>query len=269
MGRTFHVRLPQQHRVHYLSSDQGLSCLQQLLVPTIHIYRLQKLLSFLLLSISATTATAGDERLKLPEELETHKDGRAPIQQIYDSYERLLENGWQLDIIAASMPEGTRYALPIIALRSPTPGPAAWFLTGIHGEEPAGPNAMAASVDALAELGERYPVVVLPLCNPHGYARNWRYLNVAVYSREIDGQTRFEEEINAGIIGPVTDSSVDELMSAKQIWHNSRQAAGPYAQTVLVFETPASSIAIEQRIKTHTALLRRLTELIPTSEGKQ
>jgi predicted deacylase len=259
------------------------------------------------------------------------------------------------------MPAGARHALPIIALRSPTPGPAAWFMTGIHGEEPAGPNAMAASVDALAELGGRYPVVVLPLCNPHGYARNWRYLNVAVYSREIDGQsvgdsshlllappphqrarasvpsseeadaltryilrvskqypprysidlhednlihegyvysqgvdgiedelaaeavdilkennigikmngeTRFEEEINAGIIGPVTDSSIDELMSAKQIWHNGRQADGPYAQTVLVFETPASNITIEQRIKAHTDLLHRLTKLMPTSAGK-
>ena len=40
-------------------------------------------------------------------------------------------------VIAESRPPGTTTALPIIALRSPKPGPAVWILTGIHGEEPA------------------------------------------------------------------------------------------------------------------------------------
>jgi hypothetical protein len=50
--------------------------------------------------------------------------------------------------------------------RSPEPGPAAWFIIGIHGEEPAGPN-------TLAGLGEQYAVGFVPLANPHGYVRNW------------------------------------------------------------------------------------------------
>ena len=29
----------------------------------------------------------------------------------------------------------------------------------------------------------------MPLLNPQGYARNWRYLNVPVYSETIDGQS--------------------------------------------------------------------------------
>ena len=285
----------------------------------------------------------------------THDDGRASIQEIYAAYDALLDKGWTRDVITVSKPAGTTVGLPIIALKSPKAGPAAWFLTGVHGEEPAGPNALAASVDALAALGERYPVVILPLCNPHGYARNWRYLNVAVYSEEIDGQsvgdsshmllaqapatgprapaasspeadaitryiletstqypprysidlhednlidegyvysqgvngaedplaieavgilrannigikmggqTRFAEDIVDGIIGPVTDSSVDELMSATRIWHNGAESDGPAAHTVLVFETPAAHLSIEQRAQAHAGLLERLTTFI-------
>ncbi len=75
-----------------------------------------------------------------------------------------------------------RYALPVIALRTPQGGEACWILSGIHGEEPAGPNAIAASIDAIAALGERQAVVLLPLNNPHGYVNNWRYLNMQKYS---------------------------------------------------------------------------------------
>ncbi len=314
-----------------------------------------RLIEFLLLILMAGCNKSDPATLEIPPTLETYQDGRASIQQIYASYDRLLEQGWRMDVITVSNPAGTTVGLPIIALKSPRTGPAAWFLTGIHGEEPAGPNAMAASIDALSALGERYPVVILPLCNPHGYARNWRYLNVAVYSEEIDGQsvgdsshmllaeapasgprastpsspeadaitgyiletsseypprysidlhednlihegyvysqglngaedplaieaveilrannigikmdgqTRFEEDIVDGIIGPVTDSSVDELMSAARIWHNGAESDGPAAHTVLVFETPAAHLSIDQRIQAHAGLLERLTTLI-------
>ena len=312
----------------------------------------------LFLALPGPTAVADNSQLELPLELVTYDDGRAPIQQIFGAYALLLKQGWHLDIITQSKPAGTTEALPIIALRSPLAGPAAWFLTGIHGEEPAGPNAMAAAVDALAELGRSYPVVILPLCNPHGYARNWRYLNMPVYSEDIDGQsvgdsshvlqapgpdtgsrapapsspaadaitryildlartypprysidlhednlihegyvysqgvdgardvlaseavsilrqhdigikmsgrTRFDEDIVDGIIGPVTDSSIDELMSATQVVVEGRPVQGPGAATVLVFETPAASVTMEQRIRAHSALLRRLTALIAAS----
>ncbi len=52
-----------------------------------------------------------------------------------------------------------------------------------------GPNAVAAAIDDIALLGEHRAVVLLPLLNPHGYARNWRYLNVAVYSESVDGHS--------------------------------------------------------------------------------
>lgn len=286
----------------------------------------------------------------LPDDIETADDGRRPIEELFATFQMLLDHGWQLDVIANSRPAGTKSALPIIALRSPKTGPAAWFLSGIHGEEPAGPNAIAAVIDDIAMLGEKYPVVLLPLLNPQGYARNWRYLNVAVYSESVDGQsvgdsshmlidpnepgqpraaassmeadaitryimkmigtypprysidlhednlidegyvysqgtlgaadslateavrilrennigikmsgqTRFEEDIVDGIIGPVTDSSIDELMSSKQVVVDGILKPGPGAETVLVFETPAADLALTQRANAHAELIRRL-----------
>lgn len=299
---------------------------------------------------------------QIPSHVVTYEDGRAPVQQLYDTYARLLEQGWQLDEIYASQPSGTADALPIIALRSPIKGPAAWFLAGIHGEEPAGPNAIAAAIDDIAELGRHYPVVLLPLCNPQGYARNWRYLNVPVYSESIDGnsvgdsshllpepghtgkaraeaasspeaealgryilqtvttyppvysidlhednliekgyvfsqgksgtsdplalaarqvlqdagiplemngRTRFDEEIVDGIIGPVTDSSVDELMSSADIIIDGQAGPGPGARTVLVFETPAKNTSLDKRIEAHQGLLQKLSSMIAEDQVEQ
>jgi hypothetical protein len=293
--------------------------------------------------------------LHLPETIATHADGRTPIQQLVATYLRLQERGWQLDVIAESRPPGTTTALPIVALRSPRPGPAVWVLTGIHGEEPAGPNAVAAAIDDLAALGDTLPVVLLPLLNPQGYARSWRYLDMPtfsdtadgqsvgdsshllpdpaepgrpraaapsspeadavtryvvrtsatypplisidlheddlvtagyVYSQgelgtsdplaqaavavlrehgiaiQLDGQTRFGETIVGGVIGPVTDSSIDELMSATSILVDGRAQAGPAAHTVLVFETPAKELPLDRRVAAHLTLLRRLAERI-------
>jgi hypothetical protein len=76
------------------------------------------------------------------------------------------------------------------------------------------------------------------------------------------GQTRFEEDIVDGIIGPVTDSSIDELMSVNEAWLDGEKIAGPAAHTVLVFETPAAHLDIAQRVEAHETLLRRLAHLI-------
>ena len=116
-------------------------------------------------------------------------DGRRPVDVLFEAYESLTARGWILDVVAESRPAGTSSPLPIIALRSPVAGPAVWLLAGIHGEEPAGPNAIARAIDEVAALGERHAVVLMPLLNPHGYARNWRYLNVPVYSETVDGQS--------------------------------------------------------------------------------
>jgi hypothetical protein len=294
---------------------------------------------------------AAEAGFRIPAGVATHADGRRPIESLYATYAGLVERGWTLDVVVESQPAGTAQPLPIIALRSPVRGPAIWILSGIHGEEPAGPNAIAEAIDDIARLGDRRPVVLLPLLNPHGYARNWRYLNVAVYSETIDGhsvgdsshllpspedparprsnaassaeadaitayvlrqradyppltsidlheddlinqgyvysqgaegaadalageavgvlkqhgipikmegETRFGEPIVGGIIGPVTDSSIDELMSMPTVLTGDCRQPGPAAHTVLVFETPAAAIPIGRRIEAHAALLRRL-----------
>jgi hypothetical protein len=298
-------------------------------------------------------AAAAAEAIAIPPGIPTHGDGRAPIETLYRASLGLVEKGWTAEVVATSSPPGTTTGLPIIALRSPKPGPAVWILAGIHGEEPAGPNAVAAAIDDIALLGEHRAVVLMPLLNPHGYARNWRYLNVATYSESVDGQsvgdsshllpstedpaqprapaasspeagaitawilarqadypalisldlhednlidegyvysqgaagaadeqakvavavlrdqgvpirmggkTRFDEPIDRGVIGPVTDSSVDELMSAHEILVGGKRRPGPGARTVLVLETPAAALPLAQRVGAHAALLRTLAK---------
>jgi hypothetical protein len=303
----------------------------------------------LLLSGCATAA------LQLPSGVSTHADGRVPVEALYHTYAELIDEGWHLDIVIESRPAGTDYALPVIALRSPLTGPAVWIISGIHGEEPAGPQAIAASIADIAELGKRKAVVLLPLCNPHGYVRNWRYLNMPVYSADLDGAsvgdsshllpdvdrpgyaraaeasspeanaitaylltqsaeyppawsfdlhednlinagyvysqgvlgaddplarkavrilqdhaipiktsgaTRFDDDIRDGIVGPVVDSSIDELMSAAEIVRDGRSEPGPATHTVLTFETPAGDADLKTRIAAYKALLGELANEI-------
>ncbi|MGH8252206.1 MAG: hypothetical protein ACREVI_16190, partial [Steroidobacteraceae bacterium] len=137
----------------------------------------------------ASAARAADPAIPLPAGVATHPDGRDAIDSLFRTYLELVERGWHAEVVVSSQPAGTTRALPVLALRSPKTGPAVWILAGIHGEEPAGPNAIAAAIDDIAALGEARPVVLLPLLNPQGYARNWRYLNVATYSETVDGQS--------------------------------------------------------------------------------
>lgn len=315
--------------------------------------------TFTLVLCALFTSNVAAIELSLPKNPNTFEDGRAPVEELYQAYTSLLERGWLLDIIMESQPAGTAYSLPIIALRSPLAGEAVWILSGIHGEETAGPNAIAATIDELAKLGEQRAVVLLPLNNPHGYTRNWRYLNMPVYSAEMEAQsvgdsshllpdpenpdqarvaapssaeadaitryvvtqsssyppaysidlhednlisegyvysqgklgaadplailavrvlkengipiktggaTRFDEPISNGIIGPVVDSSIDELMSAPLIIVDGEVQPGPEAHTVLVFETPAGEIALQTRVAAHAALLRGLSRELATEQ---
>jgi hypothetical protein len=297
----------------------------------------------------------------IPSGIATHDAGRAPIESIYGAALSLVERGWTAEVVAESAPEGTESPLPILALRSPKAGPAVWILSGIHGEEPAGPNAIATAIEDIARLGAERPVVLLPLLNPQGYARNWRYLNVATYSEEVDGhsvgdsshllpspddparprspaasspeaaaitawilarqadypavisldlhednlidegyvysqgvhgakeelaitavgvlrdagvpikmdgRTRFDEPVSRGIIGPVTDSSIDELMSAREVLVDGKSRPGPAAETVLVLETPAAALPLAKRIAAQAALLELLSRyLVTTTDG--
>ena len=57
--------------------------------------------------------------------------------------------------------------IAIKSWRTPHRGEALWILSGIHGEEPAGPNAIAANLASLTQLADAgVPIVVIPLANP-------------------------------------------------------------------------------------------------------
>jgi len=311
----------------------------------------------LLTAIAAPAALAAADPVAIPQGVATHSDGRAPIESIYGKCLSLVERGWQAEVVVQSQPAGTTRPLPVIALRSPVAGPAIWILAGVHGEEPAGPNAIASTIADIAKLGAQRPVVLMPLLNPQGYARNWRYLNMPTYSADADGhsvgdsshllpsaddlararapaasspeadaitafilrrqadyptvisidlhedslidegyvysqgaagakeelaitavnvlreagvpikmsgKTRFDEPVERGIIGPVTDSSIDELMSARNLVVGGAAKHGPAATSVLVLETPASALPLEKRIGAHAALLRLLSTYLIT-----
>lgn len=117
------------------------------------------------------------------EEIETYsKDGRSSLYSLYTSYLRLKEEfKWELKTIYSQsvvLKAQTKLTIPVISLQTPRKGQGIWLTSGIHGEEPAGPNAIARSIDFLGELSKNgFPIVLTPLCNPSGYYRNWRYQN--------------------------------------------------------------------------------------------
>jgi hypothetical protein len=126
------------------------------------------------LLLPAATLAAGP----LPPDGGYTADGRATLGALSDRFESLsLEHGWQQEIVYA-YPDAPGFE--IRAWRTPRPGEALWILSGIHGEEPAGPNAIAGNLGALVEL-ERLgiPIVLLPLNNPKAYYHHWRYPNTA------------------------------------------------------------------------------------------
>lgn len=52
-------------------------------------------------------------------------------------------------------------------------GPGVWVISGIHGEEPSGPQAIAKRLDVLDAY--TFPIVLLPLLNSAGYATGLRF----------------------------------------------------------------------------------------------
>lgn len=103
-------------------------------------------------------------------------DGRRTVEQLAARFQTLAtDHGWQVETIYAY--PGTD-APAIRAWRTAQRGEALWILAGVHGEEPAGPNAIAARLASIVELAASgVPVVVIPLCNPKAYRSNWRYPN--------------------------------------------------------------------------------------------
>ena len=119
-------------------------------------------------------------------------DGRRSLVDLYRAQADLARRpGWLLEEIFSeklTLADGAVVTLPSNVLRTTSRGPALWLLTGVHGEEPAGPNALAESLNVLADLERQgLPVVVMPLLNPLGYQRNWRYPDTAQYSQANPG----------------------------------------------------------------------------------
>lgn len=271
-----------------------------------------------------------------------HADGRRPLEDLYSAYSTLVEtHGWMMETIYTQ-----ENNLPIIVFSTQKKGPAFWIIAGIHGEEPAGPNAIAENISLIAELGKKIPVLLLPMCNPSGYMRDWRYPNerrdwrlgrsvsdseyfllskenpflprkkevaskeafaltskilervkthpplitidhhedealheAYIYSQgkmgahdpvaqktieilldseipvQMSGTTRFGEEIVNGIIGPVSDGSVDELLSSEKIIVNGHVVPGPSSHTSLVIETPTQHTPLKKRIAAHANII--------------
>ena len=109
------------------------------------------------------------------------EDGRMPVGDLYRAFDRLKEEfGWQRELVYTQKLETPRGELnfPIYCYRTIATGRSFWLFAGVHGEEPAGPNAISREIGYLGELGKEIPLVVFPLCNPKGYFRDWRYTNV-------------------------------------------------------------------------------------------
>lgn len=118
-----------------------------------------------------------------------NKDGRKPVNEIYRA-QHILKNdyGFILEEIFKQKieKEGAGF-LPVNCLRTEHKGPSLWIISGIHGEEPAGPVAIAENMNFIANLSKEIPLVMLPLCNPSGYVKNWRYHNTPLYSSSVPG----------------------------------------------------------------------------------
>ena len=125
-------------------------------------------------------------------------DGRARVKTLYREYDRLLDFGFERDLIFTQiLPDSTTkngsIAFPIFGYRCwATNAGSMWFFSGTHGEEPAGPEAIAAEIDLLGTLSNKVPMVILPLCNPIGRYRDWRYENE--YRDDSKGQSVTDAE---------------------------------------------------------------------------
>ena len=73
------------------------------------------------------------------------KDNRMPIEKIYRNLSKIDGKSWKKEIITQQqiIMNKKKYDFNILGLTTKKKGPALWIIAGIHGEEPAGPNAIA------------------------------------------------------------------------------------------------------------------------------
>ena len=119
-------------------------------------------------------------------------DGRMPQAQLFKVVTTGLGEGWQRDTVYAYPDDAS---LAIKAWRTRQTGPALWILSGVHGEESAGPNAIARNIGVIAELAESgIPMVLIPISNPKAYRNNWRYPNTAERDWKLGGYSVGDSE---------------------------------------------------------------------------
>ncbi len=112
-----------------------------------------------------------------------HEDGRKSLRGLYEACQPLLNSpDWESEVVCQQRvleEKGEILGhLPIISIRTKIKGKAIWVIAGIHGEEPAGPIALAENIQLFEDIRKAgIPVVLLPMCNPAGYFRDWRYMN--------------------------------------------------------------------------------------------
>ncbi|HEX7017707.1 MAG TPA: hypothetical protein VF209_02255, partial [Patescibacteria group bacterium] len=76
------------------------------------------------------------------------------------------------------------------------------------------------------------------------------------------GTTRFGEKVTQGVVGPVADSSIDELLAAEMIILNGQSQPGPKTKTVIVVETPTIEVPLATRIAAHSKIIQAYGELL-------
>ena len=105
-------------------------------------------------------------------------DGRIRIDKIYSGFEK-LSKGWIRELIDTHNLNCSRkeVSFPIYSYRTSKKGKSIWILSGVHGEEPAGPMALLKNISLFEKLKKQgFSLVIIPLINPTGYFRNYRYL---------------------------------------------------------------------------------------------
>lgn len=103
------------------------------------------------------------------------KDGRRTVEELDGIFSILPKNfGWKKIRLYTQMSPRI-ISRDVFFYLSPNRGPAIWLLGGIHGEEPAPPNAYAKSIFEIAELGKNIPIVLCPVINALSYSIGTRF----------------------------------------------------------------------------------------------
>ena len=122
---------------------------------------------------------SGIDFASLPEKT-LAEDGRLSLKELYQRFNQLLEAGWpgqEISFQEISV-AGEKVRVPIFAFFSPAcqmnETLEAVLISGIHGTEPAGPNAITQYLETLIEIGSQESLLLMPLCNPYGYYQDER-----------------------------------------------------------------------------------------------